>query len=115
MGQDTSFSWVFHHVSKPQLGCGGSSGISGYTWRLLSASQVPALHVGLSFACVTLAQSGLRVELEIWIHHLPVCFWTNDHLCSLCNTSSLLQPVLLDQGCPHYGLFVNLSPCYRCS
>jgi len=38
--------------------------------RLLSVSWVAALCVGLGFACMPLAQTGLRVELEVQICHL---------------------------------------------
>lgn len=38
-------------------------------------SQMAALRAGLGFACVPLARSGLRLELEVWIHHLSGWLW----------------------------------------
>lgn len=39
-------------------------------FKLPSASQVAALCASLGFACVPLAQSGLSIESEVWMHRL---------------------------------------------
>lgn len=97
-------------MSKPQPGCGGGAGVSGYAWKLPSLSQVaaPEWDWALPVCSCHAVVSGrsLRSRFIVYLSG----FWAGGHLCSFCSTSYSLQPAFLDRGYPLHGFCADLGP-----